>query len=136
MTLCCRGIFCTHVGVYALPHFPPESAAHPVDPVQWERVEWRVVCESVYICGRRSVGTYRELQAAITLATVYKYVDVHNSFFRWLVRGRGLGSVLTSIAELCCIPIMLLPYLPLHQLSSLWFVIDTETESDSRFTGC
>lgn len=48
----------------------PESTAHPVDPVQWERVEWRVVCESVYMCGRRSVGTYMELQAAITLVTV------------------------------------------------------------------
>lgn len=59
----------------------PESTAHPVDPVQWERVEWRVVCESVYMCGRRSGGTYRELQAAITLATVYKYFHIDNSFF-------------------------------------------------------
>lgn len=32
------------------------------------------------MCRRRSVGTYRELQAAITLVTISKYIHIHNSF--------------------------------------------------------
>lgn len=77
----------------------PESAAHPMDAVQWERVEWRVICASVYMCGRRSVETYRELQAAITLDTVYKYFYTHNRFFQRLERGSGLSIAWTSGAS-------------------------------------
>lgn len=77
----------------------PESAAHPMDPVQWERVEWRVICASVYMCGSRSTETYRELQAAITLDTVYKYFYTHNRFFQRLERGSGLSIAWTSGAS-------------------------------------
>lgn len=92
------GVFLHACGcVCVLPHFPPESTAHPVDAVQWERVEWTVVCECVYICvGEVSGETYRELQAAITLATVYKYFHIYNRFFQWLQTGSGLSSVWTS----------------------------------------
>lgn len=102
----------------------PESTAHPVDAVQWERVEWTVVCECVYICvGEVSGETYRELQAAITLATVYKYFHIYNRFFQWLQRGSGLSSVWTSAPstlgdQASCITITLPTNPPVHQRSS------------------
>lgn len=88
----------------------PESTAHPVDPVQWERVERRVVCGSVYVCGRRSGGTYRELQAAITAAAVYKYFH-RQSFFQWLQTGSGLSG---RTSTLSCITMTLPTNLPVH----------------------
>lgn len=118
MTLRCQCVF-ARMWVCTCYLISPESAAHPVDPVQWERVEWRVICASVYMCGSRSVETYRELQAAITLDTVYKYFYTQSFFFRgWreevvLALHGPLGPPHRA-AKLSCTSIALLTHLPVH----------------------
>lgn len=96
---------------------------------------------SVYMCvGEVSGETYRELQAAITLATDYKYFHIYNWFFQWLQRGSGLSSLWTSA------PSTLGDQAILHHQNFtnkpastpaklLWLVVDIETGTDSPFMG-
>lgn len=85
MTLRCHRVFCV-CGCVHVTSFPLSPL--PIPWTQWERVEWRAVCESVYVFGTK-MQEYRGgffshctkgLQAAATVATVYKYIHVHNRF--------------------------------------------------------
>lgn len=103
--------------------FPPSP-----QPIPWTQSSGKGwsggLFVSLYICvGEGSVGTYRELQAAITLATVYKYFHIYNSFFsscREEVVSPVYGPLLPPhwVTSLSCIAIALPTNLPVHQISS------------------
>lgn len=119
----------------------PGSTAHPVDPVHWERVEWRVVCESVYtVCVGEGVEEHiessRQPKHWPQFINTFTYTIVFFSGRREEVVLAVYGPLLPPHwgTKLSCITIALPTNLPVPA-KLLWFITDIETGTDSRFTG-